>query len=150
MIVSSFSDYPNWLSQKLFSGNFNAVCMAYRFPASIHYEDKIYVVRERAELVRVLATFQAILSHYKLAKVSTEVQNSPEWTAKRFEVLVDQTYDFELGESPQHCRMKFFVERRGLRPAIRKVEVEKLPFGKQIVKQRAVRSLEAEAPVDQN
>ncbi len=146
MIVRGLSDYPEWLSSKLFTGNFGAVSLAYRLPAAIYYKDKVYLVKERAQLVRVLATFQAILSHYRLSGVTTKVVNAPDWTSKRFEVLVEQTFKFELGETEQKSRMRFFVERRGLRPGINMVQVERVPFGKQVTKQRALRSLEVEAP----
>lgn len=144
MIVRGLSDYPEWLSQKVFTGSFGTVCMAYRFPAELRYDNKVYLVRDKAQLVRVLATLQAIFTHHGVHEVRTTVLNKPAWTSKRFEVLVDQKMTFEAEDTPKHCRMRFFVARRGLQPGIYRVQVDELPFAKEITKQRALASLEIE------
>lgn len=144
MIVKGFSDYPEWISKQLLQGRFDLVCLAYRLPAVIYYRDQTYVIRTYRELRRVLATYQAILTHHRLEKTVTTTLNKPDWLASRFSVLVRQELSFNLGNVVRVCQMRFFVERSGCRLGINMVEVEELPFGKMVTKQRALRDLETQ------
>ena len=145
MIAKGFSDYPEWISNQLVQGRFDLVCLAYWMPTAIYYQDQVYVIRTYRELRRVLATYQAILMHHGLSKTITTTKNKPNWFARRFSVLVRQKLFFDPGSPVRFSQMRFFVERSGLRPGIHMVEVEELPFGELVTKQRALQDLKAHA-----
>jgi hypothetical protein len=141
-VLKGFSDYPEWISRQLLSGQFDVVCLAYRLPAVFIYCDKHYSVHTFHDLRKVLATFQAGLVYHRLSKTITKTLNEPSWFARRFFVSVHQTMHFERGDPVRNCKMRFSIERSGLRPAIRKVQLDELPFGDLIIRQKVFRDLE--------
>ena len=142
MKSSLLARYPNWLAAQLENGNFGAVAMVYSYPAEIEYDGKCYVVETPQDVVRVLATYHAIFSHFRLSPHDTKVKNKPKWTSKQFQVFVEQDYRAPDSDEKHIAQLEFFLEWRKLRPGIVKVVVHKLPYGQRIAAQRVLKELE--------
>lgn len=128
MQVRGLSQYPNWLTEMFLTGNNDMVAVAYRFPATLYFADNIYLLSDASDLSRVLTVFRATLLRHKIKKSHVTVVNQPEWTARKFKVEVTQTFEFKDKDTTLESDLHFFVERQKLRPAIRMVDVKRLPF----------------------
>ncbi len=141
MLVQNFSLYPAWLTKMLFDGNFAAVTMAFGFPVTYHYEEKVYLLESPDDLMRVLAVYKGVFQQRAMRRTHVRVLNNPDWMARKFKVCVSQTFDFAEDGHPERCKMNFFVERKALRPAIRMVHVVALPFAEEILASDVLKAL---------
>lgn len=141
MLVQNFSQYPAWLTKMLFDGNFAAVTMAFGFPVTFHYGEKVYLVETPEDLMNVLAVYKGVLHQRGMRRTHVRVINTPDWTARKFKARISQTFHFDNDCQPDRSKMDFYVERKALRPAIRMVHIEALPFANEILASDVLKAL---------